>query len=377
MKIGIDARMYGPKQGGLGRYAEQLIKHLETTDFQNKYVIFLRKENWDDFTPANANFKKVLADIPWYGFSEQLKMPAIIRGQNLDLMHFPHWNVPYFYNGPFVVTIHDLLLLHYPTRKASALGPLSYWFKNFAFRITLHHAINKALRIIAPCEYTKNDIEKTLKIAPEKISVTLLAPMPKPAVPDDRPEILKKYYITKPYALYVGVAYPHKNLEGLVAAWKIFEEKYGDGYQLVLAGKNNFFYNRLTNGAIYKECKNIIYTGYLGDADLAQFFSSASLYVFPSFYEGFGLPPLEALQYGVPVVSSNATCLPEILGNAAGYFNPQNPQDIAQKLYAGFTDRDLRAKLIGNSKAILSKYSWPETARQTFSIYSQVLFAQK
>src|SRR3989338_6011051 len=177
MVIGIDARMLGPECGGLGRYIEQLVLHLHDIDQENQYVLFLKKENWDyvhighqaeEFTVDsyysnnkkdksrvvlhNENFRKVLADVHWYGWEEQIIFPRIIKAEQVDLMHFPHWNVPLFYSDPFVVTIHDLLLMHYPTRESSALGPLSYWFKNLAFRKVLRHAVRKAEHIIAPSE---------------------------------------------------------------------------------------------------------------------------------------------------------------------------------------------------------------------------------
>lgn len=401
MKIGIDARMYGSKQGGLGRYIEQLIKHLEQTDSQNEYAVFLRKENWDEYNPslskgehgAGKNFKKILADIPWYGFAEQLKLPKIIKKEKIDLMHFPHWNVPCFYSDPFILTLHDLILLHYPSRQASTLGFFAYLFKNLAFKIVLRRAIKKARHIIVPSEFTKQDLQKTLRLPPEKISVIYLAPHLPPRAStfngtnsfDKIPlPILKKHNITKPYALYVGVAYPHKNLEGLIKAWKIFEGKYSQNHQLVLVGKRNYFYNRLLNNVAMKQCNprstsakasgygasNVIYTDYLNDAELAQIYSQSSLCVFPSFYEGFGMPPLEAMQYGIPVVSANSACLPEILGNAAFYFNPNNIEEIAQAVYKGFTDQNLRKQLIENSKNILRKYSWINTAKQTLEVYN-------
>ena len=176
MRIGIDARMYGPKQGGLGRYIQQLIAHLEQLETTDEFIIFLRKENWDEYTPKNNNFKKVLADIPWYGWQEQIKLSKIIKQEKVDLMHFPHWNVPLFYNDPFIVTIHDLLLLHYPTRKASTLGPFAYWFKNFVYKIVLRHAATKSKHILTISEFTRKDIVKNLGIAMGKITVAYLAP---------------------------------------------------------------------------------------------------------------------------------------------------------------------------------------------------------
>lgn len=373
MRIGIDARMYGPKQGGLGRYIEQLIKKLEKYDSENEYIIFLRKKNWDEYHPENPKFKKILADVRWYGLAEQIKMPKIINQQKVDLMHFPHWNVPYFYKEPFIVTIHDLLLLHYPTKKASTLGPITYWFKNLAFKKVLQHAASKAKQIISPCEFTRQDINQTLNVPLEKIVVTYLAPSDYSPLsnPGLSRELRRKYNITKPYALYVGVAFPHKNLEGLIKAWEIFEKKYTDKFQLILVGKKNFFYDRLINSELFKKSKNVIYTDYLNDSELSEIYSGARLYVFPSLYEGFGLPPLEAMQHEIPVISSNSTCLPEILGDSAYYFDPHNYNQIADAIYMGFTDEKLREKLINSSKNTIQKYSWDSTAKETLIIYKR------
>jgi glycosyltransferase involved in cell wall biosynthesis len=362
MKIGIDARMFGPKQGGLGRYIEQLIINLEKIDRTGEYVIFLRKDNWDEYSPAAPNFKKVLADIPWYGWAEQAKMPGIIRRENIDLMHFPHWNVPVFFNAPYIVTIHDLLLLHYPTRKASTLGFLAYWLKNIAYKIVLRHAVQKARAIITPSEFTKQDVIGVFNLPAEKITVTRLAPYKNNAVLSGG----RAPAIPEPYVLYVGVAYPHKNLERLLLAWKIFTEKHGNKYRLVLSGKNNYFYQKLKDSA---KSDNIIFTDFLSDADLSAIYDHASLFVFPSLYEGFGMPPLEAMTHGVPVVSSHSTCLREILGDATYYFDPKQPAEIADAIQAVLADQNLRNNLLEKAKNVLAKYSWEETARQTLNIY--------
>ncbi len=370
MKIAIDARMYGSRQGGLGRYIQQLILNLEKIDTENQYIILLRRENWTEYNPANSNFQKVLADIPWYGWQEQIFLPKIIKKIKADLVHFPHWNVPLFFNGNFVVTIHDLLLLHYPSRRASTLSPIIYWIKNKIFLLVLKHAARVAKKIITVSEFTKQDIEKTLKIKPDKITTTLLSPFEIKGSNNINPlDLNKKYSITKPYWLYVGVAFPHKNLETLVVAWKIFCDQYGNNYQLVLAGNKNYFYERLEKIIKEKNINNVILTGFVSDTDLESLYKNASLYVFPSLYEGFGLPPLEAMQHQLPVISSDKTCLPEILGNGARYFDPNNPNEIVRIANLVLTDKNISQKLLENSQKILQKYSWDNTVAQTLQIY--------
>lgn len=380
MKIGIDARMLGSKQGGIGRYIHEILKAL-MHESNIQFVIFLRKDNWD-LVNESPNIKKVLADIPWYGWREQLLLSGIIKKEKVDLMHFPHWNIPFFYHGSFIVTIHDLLLLHYPTRSASTLGPITYFFKNIAYKIILRRAIKKSKHILTPSEFTKNDIIKTFGIDAKKITVTYLAPLPPPLnLPlgqgEKTPANLIHYKITKPYVLYVGVAYPHKNLEGLIEAWKIFCAEHGNDYQLVLAGRKNYFYEKILKRTCLSgrqvQDDNIIFTDYVPDEDLPMLYKNASLYVFPSFYEGFGLPALEAMQYGVPVIASNSTCLPEILKDAVMYFNPSNTNEMKDAIWRGLTDQNLRQELNQKSVQLIHNYSWKTTAKTTLETYLNVI----
>jgi len=177
-KIGIDARFFGAKDKGFGRYTENLIKNLEKIDSINQYFIFLRKDSWDKYEPASPNFKKVLADYRWYGIREQIFLPIKLKKYKLDLVHFTHFNAPIFYRRKFIVTIHDLTLRHFPTFKKSLLNFLIYPFKNLAYRIIFRHAIKNSEKIIAISEYTKQDILKHYpakdgagKVNPDKIKV--------------------------------------------------------------------------------------------------------------------------------------------------------------------------------------------------------------
>ena len=171
--------------------------------------------------------------------------------------------------------------------------------------------------------------------------------------------------------LYVGAAYPHKNLEGLLNAWKIFEEKYGDEYQLVLVGKKDYFYSRIFNNRTIEQCSNIVFTGFIPDEELVALYASVSLFVFPSLYEGFGLPPLEAMAHGVPVVASNRSCLPEVLGEAVLYFDPENYHQMASCIHHGLTDADLRFELKERGAEELKRFSWEKLARQTLAVYTK------
>lgn len=375
MRIGIDARLWGPENGGLGRYITELILHLEQLDTTAEFFIFLQQKNWNDFTPRTPQFHKVMADIPWYGWREQIQLPRILKHARVDLMHFPHWNVPLAYAQPFVVTVHDLLLLHYPTRKASTRSWLTYAAKHAAFTYALRHALKQSRHIITPSEYTKNDIVNTLRTPKEKITAI---PLGVDSASTDltntaRTEI-KKRLGEDPYALYVGVSYPHKNLSALLAAWKIVERKTNFRYRLVLSGPPGYFYNHLLKTKEARECQKLTYLGFTREHLLPALYSGAAVYVFPSLYEGFGFPALEAMRYGVPVVSSNRTCLPETLGNAALYVDPANPEELAGAIERGLTDAPLRGKLIHNGHQRISQYQWQTCAQKTWEVYQNSVY---
>ena len=373
MRIGIDARFYGYIGKGLGRYTQKLIENLEKIDAENQYCVFLRKENWDEYKPVKSNFFKILADIPWYGWREQLQFPRLLKKLELDLVHFPHFNVPIFYKGKFVVTIHDLILLRYPTKKASALSPFFYFFKKIAYGIVIRQAVKKAEKIIAVSKQTKRDIKKYLGVPEKKIIVTYEAIDLSQNMPGDPcGKILEKYGIMKPYLLYVGNAYPHKNLERLVLVFREISKKHPHLY-LVLVGKEDYFYKCLKNFVSKNFVKRVIFADFIPDGDLGIVYSEALLYVFPSLCEGFGLPPLEAMAKNIPVASSNASCLPEILGEAAIYFDPEGMAEIAEMIEKALSDAGLRKKLIESGKQQIRKYSWEKMAKQTLEVYKNCL----
>jgi len=364
MNIGIDARMYGPKQGGLGRYVAQLVDVLLEAGHDHEYVLFVLPGVHISKRP---NVRLVEVDVPWYGWKEQLLLPWIIKRERVDLMHFPHWNVPLLYHDPYVVTVHDLIMYHFPRQEASTLGPVWYWVKDKLSRLVVHHAVHAAKHLFVTSEFTKQDVHKTLRVPLEKMTVTYQSPTRNKEQGTRNKSALLKYGVTKPYVLYVGNAYPHKNLERLVEAWDLFQNNYSTDYQLVLVGKKNFFYERLLNSITTKQYSDIVFTDFVPDDELALFYENASLFVFPSLYEGFGLPPLEAMTYGVPVVSSNRSCLPEVLGDAALYFDPENVEEMADAMWRGVSDEG--KPIPNNRQKLLSSYSLSTFIRSMLHVY--------
>lgn len=373
MTIGLDARFLG-EAGGLARYSQQLINHLAAIDTANRYAVFLRQNNYCEFDNIKrANFEKIAADARWYSLKEQFLIPWKIWQTKVDLMHFFHWNVPLLYRGKFIVTIHDLILLKYPSKKATALSPLFFAIKYWMYKKVLRHAIYDSLKIIAPSQFVKNNILAHFKVPPDKIAV-IYEGAGLSSQNNNRTAEQLNNLLSKPYLLYVGVAYPHKNLEGLIEAFKIFHEKYSNNYQLVLVGKENYFYKKLKQN-LQSSIFNlpIIFTDFVPDSQLPQIYQNASLYIFPSLEEGFGLPALEAMRYGLPVIASDNSCLPEILGDAAAYFNPRDIEEMAETMQLVLSDTKLQEQLRQNGFERIKKYSWDDCARQTLLVYKQFL----
>ena len=392
MRIGIDARFYGPIGKGLGRYTQEVVDNIIKITSSNEgavfnYVIFLSPENYDEFTSEEENIKKVKLNIGWYGFKEQILMPFYIYKENLDLMHFPHFNVPILTPVKFVVTIHDLILTHFPTIRATTLSPFKYKLKNFFYQLIISNAVLRSKKIITVSNFTKNDLIKQFKVKSEKIVVTYegVANLAKGRdslfiAKLNSQETLEKYHIPQNFLLYVGNAYPHKNLHFLLDVFSILHKKRSD-LCLVLVGKNDYFYSKIREYAQRLNLwqpnnlnNSVIFPGYVPDAQLEIMYQEARLYIFPSLYEGFGLPPLEAMARSCPVLSSDRSSLPEVLGEAALYFNPENIDDVLMKINLLLSDDVLRQDLIDQGIKQAKKYNWWECANETLAVYKKVLY---
>lgn len=383
-RIGIDARLYGPFAKGLGRYTQEVVDNIIKIDKHNKYIIFLGKNNFDELVLDDdlKNVKKVLVGIKWYSLKEQLLFPFYIWRENLDLIHFTHFNVPIFCPIKFVVTIHDLILTKFKTTRATTRHPIVYNLKNFFYRLVIKSALRRSRKIITVSNFTKNDIVEQFKVNPGKIEVIYGGISNLSKGRDslfvnklNNDEVLSDYQISSRFFLYVGNAYPHKNLEFLIKSFLIFN-KSNKNLKLVLVGKEDYFYKNLKNyfdSLIFKNNKfdpsSVIFAGYVPDDKLEILYKKALLYVFPSLYEGFGLPPLEALFNFCPVLSSNAASMPEILGGGALYFNPRDENDFLEKMSEIVGSEELRNGIVKNGRVVIKKYNWWECAFKTRQVF--------
>lgn len=372
-RVGIDARLFGPKHGGIGRYTAELVKNLELqADQADQYFIFLAPDAWEQYQPKKPNFTKVSADFKVYGVFEQLLYPILLYRYKLDLVHFTHFNAPLLYGRKFIVTIHDLIISHYPTSRATTLSPWLYQVKLKAYEILIKAVARRAKKIIAVSQFTKRDIVRLLNVTSAKVAVIYEGvDLPKPELTVDA-KLLASFKLKAEYLLYIGSAYPHKNLEKLIKAFELIVEK-NPTVQLALVGRDNFFYQRLRKFAEENvspaTCERIIFTGYQSDEHIATLYKHAKLYVFPSLLEGFGLPPLEAQSFGLAVASSDSSCLPEILADSAIYFDPKDISDMSAKISLALAGSGLRADLIKKGRDNIKKYSWVKMAEETLKAY--------
>ena len=365
MRIGIDARNDGT---GVGRYTFSLLRELARLDGDNEYTVFLRRKRLARYAPPGPNFRLVEADVAWFGVREQLQLPRLIDRERLDLVHYPHLTVPLISATPFVVTIHDL---NYLDRSAvfPPGGGLRQTLLEAGYRLELAKA-KRARKLIAVSEHTRDTIVRRLGVDPTRVEVTYEAADPPGGVEPDR-SILERHGLGGvPFFLYVGAAYPYKNLVALIEALA----RLGSDHRLVLAGDQERFGAALRERAAALGLgERVVFPGPVTEGELAALFDAALAYAFVSLGEGFGLPGLEAMRAGVPVVAADAASLPEIYRDAARYCDPLDIDSIAAALAEVAADEPLRARLVALGHERAAEFSWARTAEQTRTVYAEAL----
>lgn len=366
MKILIDGRMLW--WTGVGRYTVELLRNLEQLDRANHYIVIMREKDARIWQPTAPNFSSHFTDIAPYTFEEQLKLPRLIRTLKPDLVHFVSPNLPLLYNDPYVVTVHDLTLLKFKNVKTSAL---KYQVKFWAFRLVLRHAVSAAKAVITPTNYGAKDIESVLKlgILSKTVTTPLAANLPS-ATQASSP-------ISGRYLLCVGNFYPYRNLIRLVESFAAIQKSHTE-LRLVFAGQLGG-QSKIFAGRLKKRVEGlglndaIVFIDSPGDEQLAALYTHATAFVFPSLYEGFGLPPLEAMSYGAPVAAANTSCLPEVLGDNAVYFDPLDTASMTSVINGLLNDSAKLAALKTAGPTYAKTFSWKRTAEQTLAVYHNAL----
>jgi len=369
MHISIDVRMIN--KTGIGRYVRNLIFNLTKIDKDNHYTLFFNKTQQKNYIDIwrNDNFKKKFIGSSIFTIKEQIEFPFHLILENIDVFHSPHFVLPLLYPSKSVVTIHDLTPIIFPEELTSKKARIYY-------RGMLFLAIKKANKIIAVSNYTKKDIVNIFGISPGKIEVVYegvndcYRPIKDKRILD---HIKKKFGIDREFLLYVGLSKPHKNLVRLIKAFKILRKNIRLDLKLVIAGKIDPRYpevRKIVDKLGLRE--DVIFTDFVSDQDLVLLYNAAKAFVFPSLYEGFGLPPLEAMACGTPVVSSKVASLAEVLGDAAVVFHPLDIHDMADKVYQVVSDENLRKQLSEKGIRWVKRFSWEKCARETLKIYEKV-----
>lgn len=372
-KIGIDARMYRRSTGGIGRYIHGLLEYLAKIDQDNHYYVFLTDEDLKEYQLKAKNFTPVRAPFPHYSIKEQWGFLRLLNSYHLDLVHFTNFNHPVFYRRKYVITIHDMTMTLFP-----APGKQTSFLARFFYHLVLKNGVKKSKKIMVDSKNTKTDLIKIQKTGGQKISVIHLG-VDDNYQPNRDPEkiegLKQKYKIFSPYLLFVSQWRPHKGIEKLVEAFEILYSRFKtQDLYLVITGKPNLNFKEIEeriNSSPLRE--RIITPGFVDEEDMALLYSNAAAFVFPSTYEGFGLNPLEAMACGTPVATSDISCIPEVCGRAALYFDPYDPEDIALKTYTLLTNDKLRQKLVNRGFANLKRFSWQKMAAETLAVYKSVL----
>jgi len=373
MRIGIDAHAIGARQGGNETYIANLIKSLAEIDGDNLYTIYLADAGvaaqWrEKFTTRYKNFNvrllpppTPLVRVPVYLTYELFRRPV-------DVLHV-QYTAPPFCRVPVVVTIHDLAFERMPetfTRRGS-----------FQLKLTVRRTAKKAARIATVSEYSRQDLLDIYKLSPDKVVVTYNGVessfTPQPSVPNEAEAVRKRFGVSRDFLLAVGSLQPRKNLVRLIRAYaRLRSEREDFRPQLVIVGRKLWL-----TSEIFDEVKrqrwadDVILTGYVADEDLPALYRAARAFVYPSLFEGFGLPPLEAMASGTPVVTSDVSSLPEITGDAALLIDPNDERALANALIEIMNNDRLRAELREKGIAQAKKFTWRDAAEKTLRLYQE------
>jgi glycosyltransferase involved in cell wall biosynthesis len=368
VRIAIDARKL--RDFGIGTYVRNLLRHLSRLDRTTEYVVLCHGPDRDLVPQLGDNFCAVLDSSPGYSLREQLTVPLDLRRARVDLFHAPHYVLPPLTPCRSVVTIHDCIHLRFPQYLPSRLA-YSY------ARSSMWVATHRSSRIITVSEASKRDILSYFHVPDTKIDVIPNAiderfwEMPDA---DEVDKVRERYQLNDRYVLYAGNIKPHKNIERLIEAFHMLRKHGFEDVKLLIIGDQISKYATLRRAVHrYKLHKHVRFLGFVPDKTLAVLYRLAAVFAFPSLYEGFGLPPLEAMASGTPVITSNVSSLPEVVGDAALLIDPYDPAAIADALQRVLSDPALRQQLRVRGLARARHFSWERSIARVRQIYDEVL----
>src|SRR5271167_3714609 len=361
---------------GVGTYIRNVVRTLARLDRDSKYFLIGSPAKVAECGALPPNFHAVALDGSDDSIKGNLAFRAIVKRLGCDVVHIPHlfW-IPRGLSCPYVLTVHDLLEHMYGSRNASSTR------RNLHFYLT-RRVLRKAARVIAVSQFTKNEIEKLLAIPNARIEVVYNAIDERflhgHATAAERELIAQRYLVNYPFILYAGAIRPHKNVVRIIEAFSALkselqkEQMYPD-LKLIIIGDDLSSHPRLRRTVVRSGVQHDVrFLGFVPIEVLRIFYDEAKIFVFPSLYEGFGLPPLEAMAHGTPVVTSNTSSLPEVVGNAAVLVNPENVFEIMRALHRVLMDKPLRDRMKERGYQQAAKFSWEKSVRRMLDAYGQV-----
>ncbi len=357
----IDARESGTSTG---RYIDKLVEYLHKLKPEHKIVLLTKPHRVEFYKRVAPSFEVVETQYNEFGFGEQLGFLRQIKSLRPDLVHFGMVQQPILYRGNVVTTMHDLTTVRF---KNPSKNPVVFTIKQTVYKWVNKLVARKSNTIITPTQFVKDDIVQYAGVNPDKVAVTWESADKIAEIAEPIPKLHNKKFI-----MYTGRPTPHKNLSRLIDAFTILAKDHPDLY-LVLVGKRDPLYEAHERMVKEKGINNVIFTGFVKEGELRWLYENTACYVVPSMSEGFGLPGLEAMAHGAPVASSDATCLPEVYGDAAAYFSPFDIHAMAVVIDKILTDRSFSNKLRTLGEKRLNLFSWKKMAKQTFSVYQEVL----
>lgn len=383
LRIAIDVRRI--RDFGIGTYIRSLVHALGGVDRENRYTLICHPDDTRTLTGLPENFESAAYKRRDSAVIEHIAFPAYLHSLAPSLVHIPLNRVPMLMIKPYVVTIHDMANLYFEEQQTG----LRMALRRFRFR----RGLIRADRVIAVSAATSREVQKEMGIPAERIRMVYNAPDPEffkhrhvadaraagPEAPvREMQRILERYQIHYPYLLYAGNIKPHKNIPRLVEAFAVVRDQLAShpvyqNLRLIIIGDQISQYPAVRHAVIKSRVESTVrFLGFVPFDTLRCFYESAAAFVFPSRHEGFGLPPLEAMASGTPVVCSNVSSLPEVVGDAAIQVNPENVFDIARGIREVLLDEDLRKELVARGRVQAARFSWNRTAREVLEIYREV-----
>jgi glycosyltransferase involved in cell wall biosynthesis len=374
VKVAIDIRRM--TEFGVGTYIRNVVRTLARLDRDGEYFLIGSPERVAECGTLPPNFHAVALDGRDNTLKGTLDFRAIVRRLDCDVVHIPHlyW-IPRGLGCPYILTVHDLLEHMYGSRDASSLR------RSLHFYLT-RRVLRKAARVIAVSQFTKNEIEKLLAVPDARIEVVYNAIDERflhgHATEADRELIARRYQVNHPFILYAGAIRPHKNVVRIIEAFsslksELQKEQQFPDLKLIIIGDDLSSHPRLRRTVVRSGVQNDVrFLGFVPIEVLRIFYDVAKIFVFPSLYEGFGLPPLEAMAHGTPVVASNTSSLPEVVGNAALLVNPENVFEIRRGLQRALLDPVLRERMKQRGYEQAQRFSWTSSVSRILEIYREV-----